>query len=431
MKAISFWKGSFVREKRLTLKIIPLVFILLLNLPLSPTLSLDYFPTNGWRVSTPEEQGINSTNIDKMNTEIKNNDIGIDSIIVIRNGYLVHEAYFDYYNYSTIHLMWSVTMSITSILIGIANATGFIPNLDQPVLELFPDRTFTNVDAKKQAITIRHLLKMQMGVQWNDFGWNGTVNKHDYELLTNLTDDKMENWPFDYFYEGNQILKEADWIQYILDRPMVSDPGTLFNYNSGAPHLLSAILQNKTGMNTANFADKYLFTPLNITDYHWWNDSMGISNGGFGLWLRPIDMAKIGYLYLNNGTWNDTPIVPKEWVEMSTKGDEVKDNYGYLWWIDTTSDSTIYFANGLGGQRIIVIPGKNLVVTVTASDYHSGLPMNRVFKYIIAPLIYNETTTTDSTIPTKTSDDASFPLSLLGVLSFILLTIRYRKNKRK
>lgn len=163
---------------------------------------------------------------------------------------------------------------------------------------------------------------------------------------------------------------------------MDRDPGTQFDYNSGASHLLSVILRNKTGMNTVDYADKYLFTPLNITDYHWWNDSKGTTMGCYGLWLQPIDMAKIGYLYLNNGTWNGTPIVPEEWVERSTVGDDVSKEYGYQWWINPSENS--YYAYGLGGQYIIVMPDKSLVIVITSSEFNQEFgPMSIVTGFVL------------------------------------------------
>ncbi|MHA2203465.1 MAG: serine hydrolase domain-containing protein [Candidatus Hodarchaeales archaeon] len=438
MKNSLFQKGFLVGEKHHKSKIIVFLSIMLLNLPLSPILSLDYFPTNGWRVSTPEAQGIDSTNLDKMYPTIIKNDVGIDSILIIKNGYLVYEKYFDYYNYTNIHHMFSVTKTISGILAGIANTTGFITNLDQPVLEIFANRTFANVDARKQALTIRHLLKMQSGIQWNSEivpYFSGQVDKHDYDLLSNHTDDISNwplSWPFNPGVNWHQMILSSDWVQFVLDQPMVAYPGTSFYYSSGDSHLLSAIIQKKTGMNTEDFARQYLFDPLNITEYVWWKDSMGKTMGAFGLWLQPIDMAKIGYLYLNNGTWNGTPIVPKEWIEISTVGDNVTKEYGYQWRIKPSED--YYYAQGLGGQYILVMPDKSLVIVITASEFNQEFgPMNIVLGFVLNSLITDELTITDE--PTTTSSTVNrntpFQPSLFGVLILILLTVHYRKDKQK
>ena len=131
----------------------------------SPEAETPYFPTNGWRRSTPAEQGMDQDRIDAMYQQILDSHNAIESVTIVKNGYLVYNEYFDYYNYSNKHRMWSMTKSIISLLVGIANTTGFIPNLDQPVLEIFSNYTFDNVDANKEALTIRHLLKMQSGLQ--------------------------------------------------------------------------------------------------------------------------------------------------------------------------------------------------------------------------------------------------------------------------
>ena len=219
----------------------------------SYTVDNTYFPSNEWRTSSLEEQDMSVNRIDKMSQAIATQNMGIDSIHIIRNGYLVYENYYEYYNHSNLHQMWSTTKSISSILIGIANASGFIPNLDEPVLDIFSERTFLNVDARKQAITIRHLLKMQSGLQWNEEDvpfLTGTINPNDFDITTNLSDTKFENWLFNPNLNPRQMMLSPDWVQFTLDKPMARDPGTAFYYNSGDSHLLSAIIQRKTGMNT-------------------------------------------------------------------------------------------------------------------------------------------------------------------------------------
>ncbi|MHA2330379.1 MAG: serine hydrolase domain-containing protein, partial [Candidatus Hodarchaeales archaeon] len=278
------------------------------------------------------------------------------------------------------------------------------------------------------------------------------VDIHDYELLSNMTADRYENLPIGSFYDAMQMINSDDWVQYALDKPMVSDPGTNFKYNSGASHLLSTIIHNKTGMNTEDFAKKHLFDPLNITDYHWWNDSMGITMGAFGLWLQPIDMAKIGYLYLNNGTWNGSQIVPKEWVQESTipyTTASAMDPYGYQWWIDP--EKTYYYAFGLGGQYILVHPDEKMVIALTSSEYtHAVFQPGHTIGLILESL-NPETTTNEPTTPTTSSSPSSnistTPTSsttssitpaVTPAFSFIpllfcllLLTIGLRKKKRR
>ena len=381
-----------------------LILVLLTSLTLFPCLfqnkiaestfssSTTYFPTGNWRKSSPDEVKMNSSKLDSMYQYIISQDIGIDSIHIVRHGYLVYEEYFDYYNYSSLHPMWSTTKSIISILIGIANETGFITNLDEPILNIFSERSFTNMDARKQDITIRHLLKMQSGIQWNEHdvpNLIGTVDKHDYELLTNQTMEcLLESWPFNPVNDLFQMFNSSDSIQYLLDKPMESDPGTKFYYNSGTTHLLSAIIQKKTGMPTETFANNCLFSQLNITEYSWFKDSLNITVGGLGLWLKPFDMLKIGYLYLNKGMWNGTQIVPIKWVRESTQ--EYTSGYGYLWWIDRQGRN-FYYSHGFAGQYIIVKPDKNLVIAITASECHTNFPYVVISSYILESILAETT----------------------------------------
>jgi CubicO group peptidase (beta-lactamase class C family) len=324
--------------------------------------------------------------------------------------------------------MWSTTKSITSILIGIANASGIITNLDEPVLDIFSERTFLNVDTRKQALTIRHLLKMRTGLQWNgeDVNYlNGTINSNDYALLTNLSDTNFDNWMPNPEFNSRQMVLSSDWVQFVLDKPMVADPGTTYYYHSGASHLLSAIIERKTGLNTEVFAKQYLFNPLGITDYLWFNDSMNISMGSFGLWLQPFDMTKIGYLFLNNGNWNGSQVVPSAWVEDSTQDYSYPLGYGYQWWISGTHK--YYLTRGLGGQIIIVKPDKDLVAVITASEYPSNNIWSMFDNYVLKAFIEDITTTGSSTTTTSTTQATSYS-SMLLILGFACLITTKRRR---
>ena len=415
----------------------------------SPEAEAPYFPTNGWRRSTPGEQGMDQDRIDEMHQQIINSYNGIESVTIVKNGYLVYEEYFEYYNYSNIHQMFSITKSVISLLVGIANATGFIPNLDQPVLEIFSDRNFTNVDANKQALTIRHLLKMQSGIQSNQESgpyYLDYVDINNYDLFTDTNVSTWpSSWPYNMSNDAFQLPFSNDSIKLILDRPMAHPPGTYFLYSGLDSHLLSAIIQNKTGMTSEEFAVQYLFDPLNITDYLWWKHQIGISMGQTGLWLRPLDMVKIGYLCLNNGLWNTTRIVPEEWIQESFQDyrpGEKNWGYGYQWWINHNRN---YFrAGGLGGQTIGVKPDSNLVIVITCSDYNSNpAPLFTAWmvftSYILESLETTPTQTgiTEETTPdskasltTMTSEAGSFPGFLTVLLclgTIVIFAQRYKK----
>jgi CubicO group peptidase (beta-lactamase class C family) len=175
------------------------------------------------------------------------------------------------------------------------------------------------------------------------------------------------DWP-----EGDpiygQMVRSPDWVRFVLDRPMVEEPGKRFDYCSGCSHVLSAIVQETSGMSTLEFARTYFFKPLGISNVVWQSDPKGIVNGGWGLQLAPRDMAKLGYLYLNQGVWDGWQVVPADWVRTSVEkhvgtGEEL--DYGYQWWVYPALNA--YTARGRGGQLIFVIPNLDMVVVFTAN----------------------------------------------------------------
>ncbi len=283
----------------------------------------------------PEQQGIDSAQLAKMFEEINRRNLNLHSLLIVRHGYLVTEAYFPPYQAGTKHDMYSITKAVMSALVGIALDQGSLHGLDQKAVDFFPDRTIAENDERKQAITLEHLLTMTSGLRLND-------------------------------EDGQKLSAGGDLVQATLDRPMAAKPGDRWYYDSGGPHLLSAILQKATGQNALAFAQGQLFQPLGISDVTWPTDSNGVSTGGWGLWMTPRDMAKFGYLYLKNGVWNGQQIVPADWVQVSTaKHANTWDDrgYGYLWW-------QLYFggyaALGQSGQEIIVLPDQDMVVVFTA-----------------------------------------------------------------
>jgi CubicO group peptidase (beta-lactamase class C family) len=287
-------------------------------------------------------------------------DYAIDSVTIIRNGYMVLDASIYPYMTSEQHIIHSCTKSIVSALIGIAIAEGYIESVDTPVLALFPDQDVANRDQRKEEMTLAHLLTMTSGLDCQDsylYRWDGL----------------------------NQMRASTDWVGHVLDLPMVALPGTRFEYCNGASFLLSAIISETTGMSAHEFADQHLFGPLGVTDVTWPKNPQGINIGWGELRMRPQDMAKIGYLYLNNGVWEGEQVVPAEWVAASTAeyiSATLEDGYGYQWWV---SDSGYYLALGYAGQFIFVMPEKDLVAVFTSDleerDFYT--PQNLLDEYII------------------------------------------------
>ena len=351
---------KFNPNKTSIIVILLCLVILFVCFYLYDTFSVPTQTTQGWQISTPEEQGMRSELLVEMMETIRNNSYDIDSVIIVRNGQMVLEAYFYPYSKDLKHVLHSCTKSVMSALIGIALEKGYIKEIDQKIIDFFPDSDFANMDDRKKSMTLRHLLMMASGLKCRDsyrYRWLGLI----------------------------EMRNSSDWAQYVLDLPMEYPPGTRFEYCNGTSYLLSVIIQNTTGMRTAAFAQKFLFKPLDITDIEWATSPQGVDIGYGELWLKPSDMAKLGLLYLNNGRWNDRQIVPGAWVAESTRGQidaDPVDQYGYQWWVDA---SGYYAAAGHNGQFIFVVPDKNMVVVFTSElhGYNFFIPQRMLEDYIL------------------------------------------------
>jgi CubicO group peptidase (beta-lactamase class C family) len=302
---------------------------------------VDYWPTNGWRSSTPEEQGFDSVKLAEGLQVLKKGKSGIHSLLIIRNGRVLLDAYFAPYDGSFPHKLASVTKSVTTTLVGIAADQGKL-QLDQPMVSFFPDRTIANLDDRKKSITVRHLMEMMNGME------SGCLSGDEPTL--------------------NAMRSQPDWVQAALDRKMVQDPGSDFCYDSPGMHLLSAILQKATGMTESEFAQQNLFGPLGIHEVFWQPDPQGYTHGWGDLYLKPLDAAKIGYLWLNQGQWEDKQIVSASWVADAVKAhsNAGEDDYGYgIWVAQSEPPNDSFFAAGRGGQYIRVYPSYNAIVVAT------------------------------------------------------------------
>lgn len=303
------------------------------------------WPTKEWSTSTPEKQGVSSAGLEKADKLINDNYPNVYSLLVVRHGYLIYEKYYNGAGKDKAYNVYSVTKSIMSALTGIAIEQNLIKSVDQPVSELLPDY-FKNIDNQsKKNITIGNVLTMTGGLESVDNNYGG-------------------------------FFTSDDWLAYTLKKPMTDKPGTKFVYNTGLTQFLSNIITKVSGMSTKDFAEKYLFSKIGINAGHWATDPKGYYGGGYGLSLTPRDMAKFGYLYLNNGKWDGEQILSQEWVEESTKkhitANESND-YGYLFWLKTLHNSAnnkdyfSYRADGAGGQLIVQIPELDMVIVVTAA----------------------------------------------------------------
>ncbi len=307
----------------------------------TPTPLPPYWPTEGWRASTPEQQGMDSELLVRVFDFIEKQALNVHSVLIVRHGYVVTDACVHPFSQGCKHIIHSATKSITSALIGIAIDKGYIEGVHQPILDFFPGRAVAHLDPSKQAMTLEHALTMSAGLACDD--------------------SAAREW-----HTFREMARSEDWVQFMLDLPMAEQPGAQFEYCNGVSLLLAAIIQEATGTSALAFAEEHLFGPLGISDVDWLSSPQGVTAGYGRLWMRPHDMAKVGYLYLNNGRWDGEQIVSSAWVETSTRrhiSPSPGEGYGYQWWI-TGADS--YVADGYAGQRIIVVPERGLVVVLTA-----------------------------------------------------------------
>ena len=316
-------------------------------------------PFGDWSYSTPEQQGMDSEKLQRMMRSLNQHHYCVDSVIVARNGRIVFEESLSGFSVTSTHSMWSVSKSVTSTLFGIAYDLGYIESLDQHLLDFFPDREIANLDGRKENITLRDLLTMTPGYEWNEWA---------------------------YPYEDERNICTLTWtspdpIQYILDLPMIAEPGEVWGYNSGATILLGEIIKKATGMDLIAFASKHLFIPLGIGELHW-NMFKGVVVAEGGLSLTARDAARFGYLIQNNGSWKGNQIVSSDWIADATSVkkdltglvsmDPIR-SYGYQWWLQYNED---YFcALGRDCQAICIHPELNLVMVATALDDSINWPL--------------------------------------------------------
>ena len=268
------------------------------------------------------------------------------SLLVVKNGLLVVEEYFGSAVRADLHDVRSVTKSVVSALTGIVIDRGDIGHVDSPIGG-FLDSLVSDLEPEKAAITIENLLTMTSGLEWEESGG---------------------------FRDYTEWIRSDDHIGFLLDRPLVAEPGARFTYNSAAVHLLGVVLEQATGMRLPEVADELLFSGMGIARSRWEPLAGGFHNGGVGLDLRPRDLARLGQLFLQQGTSAERRILPAGWVERtsaahfdwrSNSGSLRGISYGHLWWVVPKAREPFYFAWGFGGQYVVVVPELYLVIVTT------------------------------------------------------------------
>jgi CubicO group peptidase (beta-lactamase class C family) len=345
--------------------------------------------TKEWPMAEPSSVGLDPSALAALDADIAGGKYGlVDSMLIVREGKQVlarsyshdygkiygdlarHEGplnhdvngpynYFSaefhpYYQHSDLHTMQSVSKTVTSITIGIAIGKKEFPaDLDTSILKYFDEYKVANVDDRKRRITLRHLLTMTAGLEWNeDLPYNDPKNSCDV----------MES--------------KHDWVEYVINQPMAAEPGKVFVYSSGATQLLSHIFKKATGKTVDEYAAEYLFQPLGI-GYHWKHSPTGLPDTEGGLYISSASLAKIGFLFLKDGAWDGKQIVPGDWVKasvapaVSVEDEGRRWKYGFQWWLQPYGKAPgklAWAARGFGGQELRVVPEYDLVVVFTGWD---------------------------------------------------------------
>jgi len=304
----------------------------------------------------PAEVGVVPEMLEKLVSDIESDKLqNIHSLLIIKDDQLILEKYFSDFSRDELHYSASVTKSFASALLGIAIDMGFFEGdmqsvLNRSVSELFSEyEDVIASDSLKSDLKLKHMLSMTAGFEWDE-------HTHPYSSAWN---------------DCHGINHSEDPMKFLFERPLISEPGSEFYYNGGLSLSLSWLIEKYTGMRVDMFAEKYLFSPMGIDEYRWERVVGGLIDTDGGLHLRPMDQIKLGYLFLNDGIWNNRQIVSQDWVRASTQvhfQNRDMPDYGYQWWggdfYARNRTYPGYLASGHGGQKILVLPGYDLVMVL-------------------------------------------------------------------
>jgi len=325
---------------------------------------------DSWQVATPESVGLSKAALCPMVKWLAESKLdNVHAVLVVRHGKLVFEQYFTgddehlgrsagivTFGPTVRHDERSVSKSVVSLVMGIAVDHGWIKSIDAPVFSFFPEYASLSTPEKSR-ITIRDLLTMSSGLEWHE-------------------EDVPYTSP-----DNSEILmdRSSDPLRAALAPGMAAEPGKIWNYNSGSTELLGAILKKATGKAVDQLAGTLLFAPLGIADFTWYKNPDGRPHAAGGLRLRPRDLAKIGQLILQRGSWNGTQVIPSAWLDAATAPHimgEFLFFYGYQFWLGRSllngHEVKWTAAVGLGGQRLYVIPELDMVVALNSGMYTSA-----------------------------------------------------------
>lgn len=295
--------------------------------------------------SSSDTQGIDPRVLRNVTEELA--DIpGSFSFLVQRHGVLVAENYFHGFTADSLHDVRSVTKSVVGMLVGIAIRDGWIGSVEDPI-GTYLGTVVDSIRPEVAQIPLRRFLTMSSGLDW-----------HELDGGTSYS----EWW------------QAEDMVQHVVDLPMVQGPRDRFLYNTGASHLLSVVLTQATGQPTLDYAREVLFQPMGFSGSSWLQENRGYYTGGMGLRITARDMVKMGQMFLDGGSFQGLQLIPASWVAtsvsplLSTDGvSSFGQSYGYLWWVGNRGGRSYYYANGYGGQFILVVPALELVVVTQNS----------------------------------------------------------------
>ena len=331
----------------------------------------------------PEEVGVDSARLVRLSEWIREQRLDVRSLLIVRDGKLIFERYPKRITREHNQSIYSVTKSVTSTLIGILVRQGRLSGTDVPVIEVLPEDVGVGKRKLegKETILLKHVLWMASGQDW---------------------DEDPVNTP---------LYRAPNRLAVALGTPMKHEPGRVFNYSNADAEMAGSEVARLSGEDSLAFATRELFEPLGMKNYAWWYpDARGRYPGGWAMRLRPIDMAKLGLLYLQGGRWNDRQILTREWIERATSPGP-NPRYGYFWWlgtIDRRAGSGEFSAHGWKGQFIVIHPQKELVVVMT-----SVLPAGRehaILSEIMTDHIYPAVRS--RTKPLKATDEKQEALRL-------------------
>ncbi len=313
----------------------------------------------------PQSAGIPQEAIDNVIQAMQGSGVDLHSFMLLKKGEVVYEEWFGEHGPRVPHQMNSVSKTVTSCAIGIAIEEGLL-ELDDKVVSFFPDKLPANVSSNLAQLSIRHLLTMSVG--------------HDVARANDIR------------------ATDNDWVESFLSLPVDTEPGTVFDYNSMATYMLSAILQEVTGQKMLDYLYPRMLLPLGITGIYSLESPQGIQTGGWGIFLKTEDMAKIGQLLLNKGEWNGQGILTAEWVQMASSAqidncpagverDPANDwhqGYGFQLW--KCHPSGVFRADGANGQFIIVMPEQQAVIAITAHENNMQMMLDHIWEHLLPVL---------------------------------------------